>query len=107
MTIRSYLTCFAVLLISWQPVLWANQTEQPATGADNATEFNRLNTKALSDGSVQVMVIMKDTDGNDALPKSPAQEAIREQNISKAQDAVLRIFRSAKKNRPSACLRSL
>lgn len=107
MTIRSYLTCFAVLLISWQPVLWANQTEQPATGADNATEFNRLNTKALADGNVQVMVIMKDTDGNDTLPKSPEQEAIREHNISKAQDAVLANLPVSKKNRPSACLRSL
>lgn len=89
MTNRSYLACFAFLLITWQSVPWANPTEQATDDANSATEFNRLNSKALADGSVQVMVIMKDTDGDDPLPKSREQEAIRENNISKAQEALL------------------
>ena len=82
MNIRSCITLFSVALLTCPLICGAGQTEaieqQSIIDADNQTEFNRLHSKAVNEGSIQVMVVLKDTADNDVLPKDKAQEEAQE-----------------------------
>lgn len=91
MKLKPYILCIAAVL-SYQPALWADSVNQDIDSVspefvdpEERTEFNRLGDKAVTEGSVQVMVILKDSESNSIVTKAQGSE----QALATTQDAVL------------------
>lgn len=98
MKLRRSLSLLIVLLFGIHAELWASPTldqtisanEPPFTDPESITEFNRLATNAVDEGSVQVLVVLKEDLDNDGLTEAKEQQATQETRIETEQNAVLK-----------------
>ena len=91
--------CLALLdslLLSCHPDLWAAPTDQdvtaiepPFSDPDSHTEFNRLTTKAIDEGSIQVMVVLKEDINTVGFPHSQEQLDAQQTQIENQQNSLM------------------
>ncbi len=96
MKLHPCLTLLITLLLFCHPDLKAAPTDQDVTAieteisdSDPQAEFNRLSTKAIDEGSVQVMVVLKEQSDAFGLPQSLAQQEGEQTQIESQQDALM------------------
>jgi subtilisin len=96
MKLRPCLTLLVTLMVFCQPELRAAATDQDVSAIESEssdseaqTEFNRLSTKAIDEGSVQVMVVLKEQPDAFGLPQSLRQQDGEQTQIESQQDALM------------------
>jgi hypothetical protein len=101
---RLSLTLLAFLVLAYQPNLWAidtsNQvvtTDTAPPDSDDSTEFNHLASKASDEGSVQVMVVLKEGLDADEFSLDEQEKIIEKAQNSLLKDVPIRRIKSIKR----------
>jgi subtilisin len=90
-----YRALFVAALFYGNPVLWAAPASQegvetPFQVADERTEFNRLTHAAVEDGSVQVLVVLKESIDSKGLSQGGEGQVTQQAQTEIEQDALLK-----------------
>jgi subtilisin len=97
---HSYLAFFVAALFYGKPALWAapasqapasqEEVETPFQDANERTEFNRLTHTAVEDGSVQVLVVLKERLDSKGLSQDEEGQVAQQTQTEIEQDALLK-----------------